>query len=255
MAHSRASLEGSTELSAAPRDDEQYRALCLPALLALLSGLASPLVFVSYVFWTLPLLAIVLGAYGLRQIRRYAPTLTGRTAALCGIVLALFFGTAGVAYDTAHRLSLESEARRVAEYWVNLLRTGKLREAHQLTLDPGSRALPQSDLEAVYVEREELGTNFTTFETADMVKRIVETPQSAAISLWELKNLREGEMSTSAMADFLVAHAADQSDKDYLFELVLYRLKNEKGDITWRVLIELLPAPLPPEVARARKAD
>ena len=74
--------------------EEGYCAVSLPAMAGLLLGLASGLAFLHPMLWLVPLLAIGVCLFALRQIDRYVPNLTGRAAARIGLSLAVIFGVA-----------------------------------------------------------------------------------------------------------------------------------------------------------------
>jgi hypothetical protein len=223
----------------APRDDDSYRAICVPAVIGLLLGLLSWTAFLSYLFWFVPLAAIGISCYGLLQVRRYWPTLTGAMAARAGIVLALVCGLGAVVQAGIHRWAFQREARQAADLWVEFVRDGKLHEAFQLTLDPLSRLPLDRDLVSVYEDRPELKESFAKFAEAAAVQRLPKLGASAEVRFLGLDNLHEGQASARATVDYAVSAGTKPSDDDFIFQLVLYRLPDpHSGEWTWRVLLE-----------------
>ncbi|RIK78767.1 MAG: hypothetical protein DCC68_14500 [Planctomycetota bacterium] len=73
----------------------EYRAISSSAVSCLALGVLSVLALLSWWMLLLPATAIVLGLFGLRQIRRRGDELTGAPLAKIGLALALAFGVCG----------------------------------------------------------------------------------------------------------------------------------------------------------------
>jgi hypothetical protein len=85
-------------------DYEQYRALSTPAALSLALGLLSPLTFFSWGLGAIPLLGLLLGIRGWRQVRARPAELAGLRAAQLGVIFCALFLVGGwgyLAYDYA----------------------------------------------------------------------------------------------------------------------------------------------------------
>src|SRR5689334_16992757 len=110
----------------------QYRSISSLAVLALLFGLAAPLALVNPLLLAVPLAAVVLALFALRQIAANIEILSGRGLALT----ALFLGVAILFYTPVRLYSryevLKGTARELAETYLKLLQQGKFEEAHQL---------------------------------------------------------------------------------------------------------------------------
>lgn len=111
----------------------QYRSISSFAILALLFGLASPLAMTSPLLLIVPLVAVFLALFALRQIAANAEILSGRGPALIG----LFLGVAMLVYPPVRQWTryelLKGHAQELAEAFLDLLQQGKLEEAHQLS--------------------------------------------------------------------------------------------------------------------------
>ena len=76
-------------------DYRQYRALSSLAVISLVAGVLSLLVFVDWMLAVVPLVGIAAGVLALRQIRSSPDAYTGEHLALAGTMLAALFWTAG----------------------------------------------------------------------------------------------------------------------------------------------------------------
>ena len=126
-----------------------YRPVSKLAVIALLLGLISAVAFINPVLWLFPIGGVVLSLFALRQFRQ-APEMVGRSLAALGLVLSLFFLSAGPVRWQTRRTALMSQAKTHADHWLELVRAGHLPEAHQLTLDQSERQPPDINLDTYY---------------------------------------------------------------------------------------------------------
>ncbi len=127
-----------------------YRSISLAAVLALVFGCASALALIHPFLWVIPAVAVVIAIVALRGIAREGANLTGRGLAITGLVLALFFGSWAPTRIVTRQSHLYRQARPYADQWLELMRAGKLYEAHQLMQIAGERQKPGSSLEVFY---------------------------------------------------------------------------------------------------------
>lgn len=127
-----------------------YRSISLAAVLALVFGCASALALIHPFLWVIPAVAVVIAIVALRGIAREGANLTGRGLALTGMVLALFFGTWAPTRIITRQAHLYRQARPYADQWLELMRAGKILEAHQLMQLAGERQKPGASLEVFY---------------------------------------------------------------------------------------------------------
>ena len=118
-----------------PHADElrDYRPVSRLAPITAILGIASASALIHPLLWVIPLLATVVGIVALRQFTTN-PQLIGRKAVLFGLILALFIGSYAPARTLTRRSMLSHESRRIATDWLELVRQGRLEEAHQWTL-------------------------------------------------------------------------------------------------------------------------
>jgi len=150
----------------------QYRSISSLAVLALLFGLASPLALVNPLLLAVPVAAIVLAMFALRQIAANVEILSGQ-----GLALVALFAGVGILVYTPVRLYTRNEvlngtARQLAEAFLELLKQGKLQEAHQLanlkyvTPSPGSPPEDFTNASKLTLE------DFTKFRETPSIKNI-----------------------------------------------------------------------------------
>jgi hypothetical protein len=130
----------------------QYRSISSLAVVALLFGLASPLALVNPLLLAVPLAAVILALFALRQIAANEEVLSGRNLALVAVFLGvtfLFFTPVRLA--TRYEI-LKGHARELAEAFLDLLQKGQLYEAHQLAqlkyVTPGPDSPPEEYAQA-----------------------------------------------------------------------------------------------------------
>jgi hypothetical protein len=133
-----------------------YRGVSLTAVIALVLGIASILALVHPLLWVVPPVAVVVALIAIRAIDAPDSNLTGRNLALVGLAIALVFGLWAPSRAITRQAKLFGQARVFADEWFELVRAGKLHEAHQLTLAPIERQKPGVSLEAAYGASAEL---------------------------------------------------------------------------------------------------
>lgn len=132
---------------------------------SMLLGLLSAAAIVNPLAWCVPIVGVTLAIAALRTISANESAVLGRKAAVAGLAMALLFGACGMTRYFARQQWLYRQARPHAQKWIELVREGRLDEAHQLHLSEGSREAPGTDLDAFYQGEEgALGGRDTFFE-------------------------------------------------------------------------------------------
>ena len=101
--HPRMTDRQDTEIAA-------YQSLSMPAVVGLILGLFSPAAMLHPLLWFVPVLGIFFNGLALWSIARNVPAIVGRKAAVVGLVLSVFFGTAAVTDWFVHRQLLRRQA-------------------------------------------------------------------------------------------------------------------------------------------------
>jgi hypothetical protein len=140
-------------------ESSDYRPVNLWVVLAIFLVVLSLTAYIMPLFWIMPLLATGVSILALRSVHDETRPTSGRKGAVVALVLSLFIlGSAPTRYITTMNM-ITHQARRHAESWLELVREGRLQEAHQLTLDLYSRVNPGLNLESHYEERPEAPTS------------------------------------------------------------------------------------------------
>jgi hypothetical protein len=137
--------------------DEQiaaYRPVSAWAIVSLLIGLVSPLALVDPSLWAAPVIAGVVCLLAFRQIKKNAPDMIGRKAALVGLWLAVLSLTAACSDWLYFRGCVRREAQQAAMFWFELLAKDRPELAFQLTLVPGRRHALDERIWDYYVDED-----------------------------------------------------------------------------------------------------
>ncbi len=121
-----------------PAADElgDYRAISALAVAGLVLGIASVVALVHPLLWVVPAAAVAVNLAALGRIERFAPSLSGRKAALCGLVAALLFGVGAPTQWFSRRWLVRRDADQFVRVWFDYLAQDQPHFAHQLTVDP-----------------------------------------------------------------------------------------------------------------------
>lgn len=131
-----------------------YRPVNRFAILTVVLGLLSATTLLHPFLLVIPAAGLITAVFAARQLSRTEPAQTGRAALKWGIFLCVLFGTCSATAVLYRQNRLNSQAREFAEKWFELVRAGKFREAHQLTLDDDRRAPPGQSLDDYYRDPE-----------------------------------------------------------------------------------------------------
>lgn len=175
-------------------DVAQYPRVSRLSIAALILGLLSAAALYSQLMWCLPAVGAVLAIAALRSIARSEDVVSGRRAAVIGLVLSLLFGAwAPVRFFVRERV-LSRQAREHAEQWIGFVRDGRLCEAHQLQLTQHERQSPDTDLAEYYETEEMMGRDFKEFCSDPTVKKIAELGDRV-----RLRYVRDEEIAYEAL--------------------------------------------------------
>lgn len=217
--------------------DSDYRAVSISAVAGLLLGLASVSAFLHPLLWLIPLLAAGVCLFALAQLRRYAPGLTGRGAAVTGLSLALVFGIAAPIHAALHRAMIDREAKRVGLLWLADVRAGKLYEAHQMTVDPEVRLPVTDNLAASYRELPKAQADYENFEKSELIRELGSLPGSVQARFYKIETYFEAGNRLRVQAVFALYDQQGQPLKQPFIRLGLHRMRNgATGETAWWVV-------------------
>lgn len=111
----------------------QYRSLSTPAVISLLLGLCSGVVFVHPLLVIVPLAAIALGILALQSIAKSEGGLTGGRLAYCGVALAIIFAVGSFVRLKVRDVILLNQADHTAQQWLAYASKGQAEEMLEWT--------------------------------------------------------------------------------------------------------------------------
>jgi hypothetical protein len=213
-----------------------YRKVSLAAVLALIAGLVSTLALAHPFLWIVPPIAVVLAIVALRTIAAEDADVTGKNLAVIGLMFALVFGLWAPARVLTRQWHLYSQAHFFADEWFDLLRAGKLHEAHQLTLPPIERQLPGANLAKVYRDSVEVGRGYKNFFEAKPAKLLAQWASQAEYRYagGDFVGPVDARVEQIALL-YRVRQEADGRAREANLRIVLDRQKGENGRFFWRV--------------------
>ena len=207
-----------------------YRPISPLAIVALLAGLASSLAFADPLMLFVPVASAVLAGISLLQFHRSRVPMLGRSAALLGLMFSILFGTWAAAGSWTRQKVLLREAERVGTIWLDLVRDGKLYEAHQLHLSQRDRAAPGESLDVLYHKKKELENGAHASLAAQMIvsrdiflgPELMQLDRQAKIRLLDSETHRIGS-ADEVTQRFVVESNRDGQPRTLHVELLLKR--------------------------------
>jgi hypothetical protein len=215
-----------------------YRGVSVTAVIALTLGVASVLALVHPLLWAVPPIAIVVAVVAIRTIDAPDSNLTGRNLALTGLAIALVFGLWAPTRILTRQAKLFSQARSFADEWFELVRTGKLHEAHQLSLSPIERQKPGTSIEAAYGASAELKKmNKDFWSSSPVVRQLADLGEQATYEYVGGEGVSPREFVTEHIAlNYRVRYNENGQERILPIRIGLDRNSTgEKTRYTWRV--------------------
>jgi hypothetical protein len=218
----------------------QYPSVSVPAVLALLLGVASAGALISPLWWCIPLVAATLAVLALRSIARSERVVLGRRAAVIGLLLGLGFVGWGVTRYYLRQRILQQQAHQHADAWLQLVQQGRLHEAHQLHLGQDQRQTPEADLAKYYRDSREPQREFHSFFDVAPVRDLVDQGAHGRLRFLGDKGvLAEGAPGTSSdviTLSYALDYEQDGQPTSLPFLITLVRTRNRgDADARWQV--------------------
>ena len=133
-------------------NSDAYRPVSKLAIASALAGAASLIVLIidDVAIWALPAVAIIVSLFALRGIAAASPPPVGRRLAWLGLALGVALLVAGPVSRITRLAWAEQEASAVAAEWIDHVRKGRRRAAHELTLPLRARCADGQTLSHCY---------------------------------------------------------------------------------------------------------
>ena len=214
-----------------------YRGVSVAAIAALLFGICSALALAHTLLWSVPLVTIVVALFSLRAINAEGSNLTGRGFALFGLALALVFGVWAPSRLVSRQWHLYQQARGFGDDWLALLRSGKLYEAHQLTMREIERQQAGTSLESYYEKSTEAQKMFDQFRGDKPLKKLADLGDKVTYQYVGGAGIPPAEATGEAVVLGYVAHWEEQgTERSLPLRLALERQPvMNSTDYLWRI--------------------
>jgi hypothetical protein len=171
----------------------EYRSVSGLAVAAAILGVVSAVILVNPLLTPVPVAALVASLVALRSIGVSGGQLVGRIPALVGLCLATFFLGWGFTAHLARQSLLEERAKQAADGWLELLRDGKVEQAHQFRLSPAARLSSPEALAEHYKNNKEAAEDLQTFRSGSGVRDLTTFGADAELKFEGLAStLRDG---------------------------------------------------------------
>lgn len=218
----------------------QYRSVSRAALLALLLGLLSPLALVSPLLWPMPVVAIAVSLLALRNLSTHTTELIGRSAAIAGLVIAVFFGAWAPARNISRSWLLQSQARPLTDEFIDLFLSGEIHQAHQLTLPPAQRRPPETSLDEFYKNNETAHDQLDRFLTGEATQRLLSLGAGAKVDSSRSLGIDKIEGHWHSGRQYTISNSQAR-DRLTINVIAVRRTAKETDHITWRIVGLRLP--------------
>ena len=227
---------GSPHVSAIENEFPTYRAISPHAIFSLIFGILAALCFTNLTFLVCSVLAVLLGLYAQRAIRRFSDVLTGIGFAQAGIALGLVFGLAALTTTTVQDYIRSYEAKRFARHYISVLQSGQLDSAIYYTVNPDGREgkTPQEVLKELEASVEHpMQLQSLTGGVKGIIARVNSTKgQTVHFSKLEDLKLDGLDVVASALIDIDGPTSKDHPDAEE-FALLAMRGVTRKGKLQW----------------------
>lgn len=226
--------------SAEEEDVVHYRAVSRVAIASLVLGILSAAAIFSRLMWCVPIVGVTLAVVALRTISRNQAVVLGRKAAHVGLVLSLFFLVSATTGHLLRQRTLFREARPHISKWIEMVREGRLREAHQLHLPQAERQHLGANLQSYYEATRTAKDDKDGFFDHPPLSKIVELGQQGQLHFQgneEASVVREAGKKKDVVAQcYAIDYQVDHEPQTLPFLVTIVRVYNSKhGEARWHV--------------------
>jgi hypothetical protein len=223
------------------RDEEyredlvQYRSPAVLAIVTLVLGPFSFLALLKPILWVFPLITIGVGFAALYNLAKN-PLKIGRKAALIGLALAFFFLAWGCTHYYSRREWLAHHARQYADTWLELIRSDRLRDAHQLHLRKSLRVADGVSIDDYYATQPYAQADFESFFDKMPLKKLLELGAAAQVTFQRVESYDAQPTSDMLILDYLVKYQDAGRPKTLPMRIVMVRDRDPAaGEFNWCV--------------------
>ncbi len=216
---------------AAEAELPEYRALSGLAVIGFLLGLASALAIVHLGLLFIGAAAVICSLVALARIARLPGEVSGRWLALAGIILAVFWGTAGIAQDLTLRRLVDLGSRDFALQWFDYLKHGEPEKALEMAKPARNRRPLGEELMEAFLSDEVEYESLQEFVAKPEVRAMLALGNQAQIRHFTCLNSSKEYVSQV----YAVTYDDHGSKKTFLVKIGLGRNEYpEHGISAWR---------------------
>lgn len=218
----------------------RYRTVSRTAVASLLLGLLSAAALSSKLMWCVPIVGVTLAIVALWTISKRESVVLGRRAAQIGLALSLLFLTSATTGHLVRQLTLRQQARPHTTKWLEMVREGRLREAHQMYLPQSERQQLGTNLKNYYEATREAREDKEYFFTQSPLIDIVELGRQGQLRFEaneEVARIREsGENMDLIVQRYAVDYEVDGRPQTLSFLISIARAyDSQHGEARWRI--------------------
>jgi len=217
-------------------DSKQYRAVSAFAIAGLLVGLLSLLALVSPLLWALAIVGVLVNFKALERIKKNAPALLGRKAALAGLALSTIGLTAAPADWIVYRSLVRQEARQFAEMWFDYLRADQPQKAYQLTASPTTRDAIDDNLWDLYREGGDGRNMLRSYVHSPEIRTLLALGDKATVRYYATESQWSDSERDRVYQTYAVTYADSDGLKTFFVGLLLDRtIHPPTGHAYWQI--------------------
>ena len=233
-----------------------YRPLSVAAVLALLLGLVSFTALLTPMLWAVAFAGVIVSVVAWVRIHRFEPPLTGRTAALLGLILSLFTAAAAPTQWYVRRALLVQEAQQFVQLFFDYLKENQPHKAHQLSMAARQRSPIDENLWAKYAPETNARKDLEAFLERKEVRAILilsKDPRTT-IRLFDIEGVwREDDEDRVALSYAVTYFDSDNKKRTFFVNVSANRYSMKmQGGSDW--YISNISSYAAPQALEAEKA-
>lgn len=217
----------------------EYRAISPAAIAGLVFGLLSVVALVHPLLWAVPVFGLSLSLVAFWKIRQSGGELTGHRAATAGLILSVFFGTAGMAKESYERYWFSHAARPIAEAWFSFLQHDEPSKALQLSSLPAQRRPLDEALWEYYSANKENRAELQSFVATPVPRLLLEYGKKCQVRYYETGRIEVNHDREVVELFYAVTFPEGASKKTFFVRMNIERRPLQSGGVAWRVASNL----------------
>jgi Domain of unknown function (DUF4190) len=187
-----------------------YRAISGRAVFSVVCGVLSVLCFAHWVFYALSILAIGLGIWAHRTIRRFPDMLTGQRLASAGIACGVIFGASSLTITTVQYLVRSRQAKLFATKFATVLEAGDMSSilwynTHPETRKDKTAADISRELDSKPMERRRMESSVGPLAQLTKLHERIASSKEQKVRFIELERVGEDEQGGLELQVFATA--------------------------------------------------